>query len=341
MERKTIEISTGIIFRTVLVILSVWFLFSIRDIVALVFIAIVIVSAIDPFVTKLQKRGIPRAFGVLIIYALISSALALAFSFLLPPVAHQFQDFFNKLPSIISSAEKYMGNIRDSFYDQNISFDPQKAVESLNSQLSFGTIFSETVGVFSGIVSALIVLVMTFYMAMKENGIKNFVVSITPEKHKAYAASLSERIQVKIGKWMQGQLFLMFVIFVLNFIGLYLIGIPYALTLAILAGILEIIPYIGPMLSAVPGIIVGFTISPLTGFIVLLLYIFVQQFENHVVVPQVMKKAVGLNPITVIIALLIGAKLGGVLGAILAIPIATAISVFVADLMSEARMTSN
>jgi predicted PurR-regulated permease PerM len=114
---------------------------------------------------------------------------------------------------------------------------------------------------------------------------------------------------------------------------------PYALSLAIFAGLMEIVPYVGPIVSAIPAVILGLTISPMTGLMVLILVFAVQQFENHVIVPQIMKKALGLDPIAIILALLIGLKLGGVLGAILAIPIATAIGVVIEDLMKKPEKT--
>jgi len=134
---------------------------------------------------------------------------------------------------------------------------------------------------------------------------------------------------------MLGQLFLMLIIFALDATGLYLIGVPYALILGIFAGVLEIIPYVGPIISAVPGVILGFLISPTVGFLAILVYLISQQLESNLIVPQVMKKAVGLNPVTTIVALLVGARLGGVLGAIISIPVATAISLFINDLMEK------
>jgi predicted PurR-regulated permease PerM len=131
----------------------------------------------------------------------------------------------------------------------------------------------------------------------------------------------------------------MVIIFALDFLGFYFIGVPYALSLAIFAGLMEIVPYVGPIVSAIPAVILGLTISPMTGLMVLILVFAVQQFENHVIVPQIMKKALGLDPIAIILALLIGLKLGGVLGAILAIPIATAIGVVIEDLMKKPEKT--
>ena len=326
----------GVVFRTFLLILAIWFLYMIREILALLFIAILIVAAIDPAVDWMHKRKIPRAAGVLVVYLLFFAVISLSISFLIPPLVSQFGDFSQKAPFYWQEINKTFGNVNNFFQAHSLGFG-QQTLENSNDKLSSlpGAIFSETVGLVSNFISILIILVMAFYMTVKEDGIKKFIVSITPESHKDYADSLTERIEQKIGRWVQGQLFLMLSIFILDFVGLSIIGVPYALALALFAGVLEIVPYIGPIVSAIPGIILGTLISPVTGLMTLLLYFFTQQFESHIIVPQVMKKAVGLNPVAVILALLVGLKLGGVLGAILAIPLATAVSVFVSDLMKK------
>jgi predicted PurR-regulated permease PerM len=337
LEKTHVEISVGIIFRTLLIILGLWFVYLVRDIVALLFIALVIVSGIEPAVNWMHSRKIPRPIGVIIIYAILFSIIGLSISFLIPPMTEQFKDLYQNLPSYSQNLENYFQGVKNYFQTQGNIVDIQKIIGNSGGSLSevSGNIFSRTVGVFSGFISAIVVLVLVFYMAVKQDGIGNFVSSVVPDKHKEYALSLTERIKAKIGRWMTGQLLLMVIIFVLNFVGLYFIGVPYALSLAIFAGLMEVVPYIGPIVSAIPAIILGLTVSPMTGLMVLILVFAVQQFENHVIVPQVMKKALGLNPIVVILALLIGLKLGGVLGAILAIPIATAIGVVVEDLMKK------
>lgn len=337
LEKTHVEISVGIIFRTILIILGLWFFYSIRDIIALLFIALVIVSGIEPAVNWMHNRKIPRPIGVGIIYILLFSIIGLSVSFLIPPMTEQFKELYQNLPGYSQNLENYFQGVKDYFQTQGNIFDIQKLIGNFGGSISevSGNIFSKTIGVFSGFVSAIVVLVLVFYMAVKQDGIQDFVASVVPEKHKEYAISLTERIKAKIGKWMIGQLFLMLIIFLLDFAGLYFIGVPYALSLAIFAGLMEIIPYIGPIVSSIPAIILGLTISPMTGVLVIILGFAIHQFENHIIVPQVMKKAVGLNPIVVILALLIGLKLGGVLGAILAIPIVTAIGVVVEDLMKK------
>ncbi len=336
-EVKKIEISTTTIFRTILILLALVFLYMVRDIVLLLFIAVIIAAALDPAVNFLQKKKIPRAAGALLIYLILFSIVAFVISFLIPPLGTQIRDFSSHSSQYLKSTGGEFSLAGGFFSSDNISVAVGKIINEFGNGLTDITqnIFSKTVGILSGLISVIVVFSMAFYMVMNEDGIKKFVVSITPQIKKDYAANLTDRIKDKIGKWMAGQLVLMVIIFALDYIGLSLIGIPYALVLAILAGILEIVPYVGPIVAAVPGVVLGFLVSPVTGLLALIVYAIAQQFETHVVVPQVMKKAVGLNPVVTIVAILIGFKLAGVLGAIISVPAATAISLFISDLMDK------
>jgi len=338
-ERKTIDISTGIVFRTILILIGLWFLYFIRDIIALVFITIVIVSAIDPIVTWMQRRKIRRSVGVLLVYAVFFLIIGMIISFLIPPLVEQFVDFAKKLPAYAMQLQNTFLGISNFFQTQHLTVNDQGILQNISQWLSDATssIFSTTVGIFSGFVAAVIILVMAFYMAVHEDGIKKFIVSLVPENHKDYAASLTDRIKYKIGRWTLGQMLLMFIIFVFELSGLLILHVPYALTIAIFGGLTEVVPYIGPIVAAIPAILAGLLVSPLTGLLVFVLYVVVQQFEGHIIAPQVMSKAVGLHPIAVILALLIGFKLGGILGAIIAIPVATAVSVFISDLFKKPK----
>lgn len=337
-ERQTINISTGIIFRTILIILALWFLYVVRDIIALLFISVLIVALIEPAVNWMQRKGIRREIGIILIYLLLLVFLGLASFFMIPYLTDQFRELVKKVPEYSQNFNHLFSGIENYFQFQGGDASPSASNIWENAKKSFsgmsGNIFTTTVGFFSGLISVVVVFALVFYMTVREDGIKNFIVAILPKKHEEYATSLVIRIKNKIGKWMQGQLLVMLFIFILDFIWLSALGIPYAFILALFAGLMEIIPFFGPIISAVPGVILGFLISPWKGFITLLLYIVSQQIESHVIVPQIMKKAVGLNPIVVILSLLIGFKLGGVLGAILAIPIATGINIAVEDMMA-------
>lgn len=334
---RKVDISTGIILKTVLILLGLWFLFLVREVVVLLFLAVIIAASIDPVVDFLQKKKIPRSVGAMFIYIILFSIVSLIISFLIPPIVNQFQDFSQSSAQYFSEAGSSVSETGGIFQADGLKHYFQNMLNNLGDSFSNipQKIFSTTVGVFSGVISAIVVFSMAFYMVMEEDGIKKFIVSIAPEKKKEYAADLTNRVESKIGNWMAGQLFLMITISILDFIGLYMIGIPYALILAIFAGVLEVVPYVGPIISAVPGIILGFLISPTVGFLAILVYFIAQQFESHVLVPQVMKKAVGLNPVATIVAILIGFKLAGALGAIIAVPAATAISLFISDVIAE------
>lgn len=335
MRKQTIDISTGFIFRTIMILLALLFVYLVFDIIALLFISVIIVAAMDPVVDYFQKRKIPRPVSVLVLYILLIAFLGSIAFFLIPPLFNQAQDLAKDLPARFQNAEHVFSNFMNFLRSSNINLNTQQIADNFSNYLTNSTqkIFSTTVNVFTGLISIIVVFSLAFYMSVEEKGIKKFIVSITPKGHKNYAAAFTDRVESKIGRWMLGQFMLMIIIFALDSLGLYLVGVPYALILGLLAGFLEIIPYMGPVIGAIPGVIIGFIISPTTGFLALLVYVVVQQLENHIIVPQVMKKTLGLNPVAIILALLIGARLGGVLGAILAVPVAAVVGLFIGDLM--------
>lgn len=334
---RTIEISSGTILRTILILLLLWFLFLIRDILILVFLALVIVSAIDPIVDWSQKKRIPRSLAVLVIYILAISIIVTAISFLIAPITSEIRGFVENFPSLASKFSGYFQGVQSYAISHNLQQQISNFSGSVTNSFSqIGTnIFSGTISFIGGIFSFLVVLSVAFYMSVEEKGVKKFFASIAPDEHGEYVSGLVDRVQYKMGRWLLGQMALMVIIFVIDYAGLLAIGAPYALVLAIMAGLLEIVPYVGPIISAIVAASVSFLHGPVTGLLVLALFAIAQQLEGYVIAPLVMKKAVGLNPVVVILALLIGAKLGGVMGVIIAVPVATVISEVVKDLMTR------
>ena len=165
-----------------------------------------------------------------------------------------------------------------------------------------------------GAVSFILIIVLSFYLSMQENGVENFLKIIIPARHENYAVGLWQRWKKKIGLWLQGQILLGFIVGVLVYIGLTLMQVEYALTFALLAAIFELIPIFGPILSAIPPIMVALVQSPVLALEVGILYIIIQQFENHLIYPLVVRKIVGVPSIMVILALVIGAQIGGFFG---------------------------
>ncbi len=334
---RTIEISSGTIFRTVLILLLLWFLFMIRDIILLIFLALIIVAAIDPIVDWFQKKKVPRTLTTMVIYILFLSIIGLTVSLLVPPITTEIQSLGQNFPQLMEKVSGYFRGVREFTVSHNLQKNVSDFFSNIAGQLSQtgSNIFSGTISIIGGFFELIVVLSIAFYMSVQEKGIKQFFASIMPEEHREYVSGLVDRIQFKMGRWLQGQLLLMFLIFVLDYAGLLLIGAPYALVLALIAGLLEIIPYIGPIISAVVAVAISFLHGPVTGLLVLGLFVLVQQLEGYVLTPLIMKRAVGLNPVVVIVALLIGAKLAGVMGIIVSVPVATVLGEIVNDLVRK------
>ncbi|MFA5926372.1 MAG: AI-2E family transporter [Parcubacteria group bacterium] len=334
---RTIEISSGTILRTIFILLLLWFLFLVRDVLALVFVAIIIVSAIDPVVDWFQKKNVPRSLTVFFVYVIFLSLFVLAVSLLIPPITAETESLGKSLPKLIEQLSGYFKVVQDFAATHSLEQNINNFFSNAAGRISdAGTnLFSGTISFLGGIFDFIIVLSIAFYMSVQEAGSKKFFKSVFPKDHQEYVAGLVERIQHKMGRWLQGQLLLMLLVFLLDYLGLLAIKAPYALILALIAGILEIIPYVGPIISAIIATLISFLHGPLTGVLVLGLFAAVQQLEGYVLTPLIMKKAVGLNPIIVILALLIGAKLGGVLGVIIAVPLATVIGEVVNDLTTK------
>lgn len=328
-ERQTLDISTSTILRFILIILGVYFVYLIRDVLFMVFVAVIIAAAIDGPVEWLARHRVRRFFGTAIVYLMIFVLLALFVYLIFPPLAGQIKALATSLPEVMNKL-----GVGVQIVEQKVGYETiQRLLENFSNQLSgaAGNVVGATASVFGGIFNAIMVLIISMYLVIQDKGIKSFLASLTPAKHQPYVTSLAERIQLKLGSWLRGQLLLMVIIGVLTFAGLKILGVKYALILALVAGLFEIIPYIGPIMAAIPAVALAFFQSPLLALLVLALYIIVQQLENYLITPQVMKRVTGLNSLVIVLALIIGGKIAGVLGVVVAVPIAAAISVFLSD----------
>lgn len=331
-KHTTVNISTVTILKVLLVVALVWFLIAIREIVLIFLIAVIVSSAIDPLADFLYRKKIPRALSVLLIYVVAIGIIALTGVLLAPAIGSQFKLISQS--DVVSDFTSKIGLFKQNLNQFGIGKTISDGFKNFGSNLS-STLFQTTKGVFTGVVSIITVFVMSFYLTAEENGMKNFIKHLTPYKHQAYVMRLTNQIQKKIGYWVLGQLILSAVLFGLVFLGLTLLKVKFALVLALIAGILEIIPYIGPFVAGIITLFFVFLQSPALALAALILYVVIQQLESHILVPIIMSKSVGLNPILIILGILIGGTLGGVVGALVAIPILSGVSVFVTDVLEE------
>lgn len=338
VENLTIEISPKTIMIGILFTLLVIGLYYLRDLVLIVLTAIVIASAIEPGAQWFMRYRVPRTVAVLLVYLLVGVFLFGIFYLFIPPLISEASGLLQTLPRYLDEFAITGTAVDPQLVSAQSQFSIQSVVEELRGSLanlsdSFLTTLST---IFGGLLSFILIIVFSFYFAVIETSVQDFLKVITPVKHQNYIVNLWHRSQQKIGRWMQGQIVLALIIGVLTYLGLTILGVRYALLLAILAGLFELIPVFGPILSAIPAVAIGFVDGGTTlGLLVIALFVIIQQFENHLIYPLVVKKVVGVPPLLVILALLIGGNLAGFLGVILSVPVAAIVQEFVSDLQNH------
>ncbi|RJQ35559.1 AI-2E family transporter [Candidatus Parcubacteria bacterium] len=321
-----ISITPATVIKTVVILAVCWLLFVIRDIVLIVLTAVVIASAIEPGVANLVRRKIPRILAVILIYLLMFALIVALFFFFLPFVVNDLSLFVSSLPQYAESLT------HSAFFMQygpivGISGESQDLVSGTLSVLDVRTYFTEPLAalaaVFGGVFSFLLIIVLSFYFAVVDTGVDDFLRIVTPKKHQSYVIGLWKRSQHKIGLWMQGQLLLALIMGVITFLALTIFGVPHAPALAVLTAFAEIIPVFGVIFAGAMSSAIGFAAGGLAlGFIVIAIFVIASQFENHLIYPLVVTRVVGIPPLLVILALIIGGQLAGFLGIILSVPIA-------------------
>lgn len=338
-KKITIEVSSLTIFKIVIVGLLLAVAYYLRDILLLVFISLILASAIDPWVDFMQKNKIPRVLGIVLIYIVGLAALFFSSYLLIGPISSEIKNLSDDFPVYWEKASAGWQQLEIFGKSHGIDTSIQNVLATAKESLTliatnfFGGIFS----FFGSVFSVLLVLVMTFYLALYDSSMKKSLRLILPVRYQPYFMHLINRIQEKIGLWLRGQLLLSLIIFSCSLIGLLVLGVKYAWVLALFAGITEVIPYLGPFIGAVPAVFIAFTYSPALGLAVALLYFIIQELENYIIVPQVMKRAVGLNPVVVIIAMMIGMQIAGIVGIIISIPVTTALGVLADDLINHKK----
>src|SRR3990167_5911512 len=322
MSRK-IDISHKTILFTTIFILALWLLYLIRDLLIIIFVGIILMSALTPMVSLFVRFKIPKSLGIAITYIIIIAIVVGVLISILPPLIEQSSKLLVTLPPLTAQFFNITNIDRSVFQSELTNFSRN--------------IFSITITVFDNFLTIIFTLVLTFYLLLERDNLENRISALFVGMEERIR-NLIVHIQDKLGAWLRGQLLLSLIIGVLTYVGLTILNIPYALPLALIAGVLEIIPVIGPIISAVPAILIALTISPILSLGVAAMFFVIQQMENNLIVPQVMKRAVGLDPLIVILAIAIGSRLLGFAGALLAVPIAVVVQIIVTEIIEERKV---
>ncbi|MEK7161932.1 MAG: AI-2E family transporter [Patescibacteria group bacterium] len=329
MKYNELENSTKIILKIILAGLLLAFLWVVRDIILILLLSLILASALDPLVGYFNEKRVPRFVSVLTVYVLVLGMAGAVIYLLIPPAIEQFTVFRDNVPAYSMALQERFGST--VFANLNLS----EYAKNLFAGSGGASFVVQTFGIFSGLLAFISVLVISFYLVAEEKGMKQFISALLPDKHHEFTMGLLEKIQKKMGLWILGQVILSVAIFLFTWIGLSILGIKYALFLALLAGLLEVVPYIGPFLSAVPGVLFAFIQSPPLAIAVAILYLLIQKIEGYVLVPKIMEKTVGTSPLVVLVALLVGFKLAGVVGLLIAVPLVSAFTVVVNEFWSS------
>ena len=324
MERlmvPKIEISV----RTILIGIGVFFLlkfaWDMKDLLFSLFIAYIVMSAAKQPVEILTKKGVSRKLAVLLVFIFFFVGVGLVFSSIIPPLVSETALFIKHFPQIVE-------NVRSSFPINPGSFSLIEYIPNATNKfiVVLGSVFSNAAFFVS-------TLFFSIYLTLDSNLLTMSLSRIVSKEQREKIIAIEIEIERRLGKWLLGQMFLMSIIGVTTYIVLSLLGVRYALPLGIIAGLLEAIPNIGPFVAAIPAFFVGFSQYPLLGLFTLLAAVGIQQFENQIVVPMVMKKMVGIHPVLTLIVLVIGGRYAGVPGLLFAIPL----TLVIGTIITEAR----
>lgn len=315
-----VEVSHRTIIFTVFFLIFLWFLYQVRQVILLFYISVVFMAALNPLVDRLEKIKVPRTLSIIFFYILILGIIFGSIAMLIPAMVSQTTLLLKGLP----------------YYLDRIGFLQKIDLNDYGSELIKipGNVFKIASSAFSNIIALFAIFIMTFYLLIERKNLKKHLHVLFADHREEKAERFIKKLETQLGGWVRGEIILMIIVGVLCYIGLRLLDIDFALPLALIAGILEIIPNFGPVVSAIPAVIVGLATSPILGLAVAALYFLVQQLENNIIVPKVMQHVVGLNPIITLMALLMGAKLGGVFGAILSLPILLTLQVVLQELFT-------
>lgn len=349
-KQYIVKIETQTIFKVVMVFVSFVALYYLRDLALVLLTSIVLASFNESVVRKLARYRIPRTLSVVIVYFVTFAAVFGLFYIFAPILLAEFSSIVTSLsdyipqssalqifqPASISGTQDVITTVSGSTSSLG---DVVGSVQALINGSSGGFVQAIT-QLFGGVLNVILIAVITFYLSVQDHGIESFLRIVTPLKHEEYVVGLWKRSERKIGLWMQGQMLLGIIVGVIMYLGLALLGVKYALVISLLTATLELIPF-GIILAGLIGCLFAYSSGGIGMTVkVFFLYTIVQQFENYLIAPLIVNKVIGISPLVVILALLIGAQLAGLWGLLLGIPVAVCLLEYLSDLEKGKSLTT-
>ena len=317
-----------------------WAAYLVRGALLLIYISSLVAVGLSPVVTRLERRRLrgtkplPRWVAILEVYLLLVVVIVLVAVLVFPPLLEQARAFWTAIPDLLDRGQTWLMERGLLTHKLSIGEAVQQAAGGGGAD-AVTTVVGALSGFVGGVFGLLTILILAFYLLLDSRQMfKNFI-ALFPRAKRAQVEDVSRRISSKVSAWLAGQLLLAAIIGTTAAIGLKLLGVPYFFVLALIAGLGEMIPVVGPILSAIPAVAVALTVSPATALFVGIFFLVQQQIENHLLVPKIMERQVGVSAGIVIMALLIGGSLLGIVGAILAVPTAAVLQVVFQEFVAQ------
>lgn len=315
----------------------VYALYLARNALLLIYLSALVATGIAPLVESLERRQrhhLPRWVAILFVYVCFLTIAIGLLVVVIPPLIEQARQFWAAVPGMLQNAQQWL--VARGVLARELSFAEALSQTPVGGGDAIGTVVGAVWGVVGGIFGIFTILILAFYFLLDSRNLVRTFVRLFPRAERPRVESACLRTSGKISAWMGGQVLLAGIIGTSAAIGLYLLGVPYFYVLALIAGIGELIPIVGPILAAIPAVAVGFSVSPAIALGVALFFFLQQQVENHLLVPKIMERQVGVSAAGVIVSLLIGGTLLGVLGAVLAVPTLAILKVLFEEMTGEA-----
>lgn len=314
---KQINISIKTVVFAFALALAAYVVYRLRSVIGMFSISLLMVFSLEPLIKSIQKvtilnKKVGRGPAAIIAYIIFLSIFVIVFTLWLPPFITETQKLLKNLPKIVNNL-----NLNDK-----IDLSMSKIISPASTIP--GSVLSATVSVFSNITALISIVILALYMSTDWLNIKQRFISLFSHKSQDIVEDIITQIEDSLGSWVKGELLLMVIVGTLSFIGFNLLQMDYALALGLIAGILEIVPIVGPILTAVIASAIALAVSPVKAFGVVVLCLIIQQLENSLIVPKVMQKVSGFSPLVILVSLMIGSEFFGIIGALVAIPVTMA-----------------
>lgn len=306
------------------------------------FLAVIIAYVLNPLVDFLDNRRLPRSLGILLIYAVFFSVVFWLGVRAIPAVVNELQKLGEKIPDYTSQFQRFIGNLQSDYQrfnlpdsvrmvlDQNI-LELQRAALDIVERVT-----GIVLGIFSHLFTILVIPLLVYYILRDKENLKRSFVLLFPKKQRKWVTIVGSQMDSTLGAYFRGMLIISFLVGLLTYTGLLLLGVDFALLLGIIAGITNIIPYFGPLIGAVPALLIALLDSPALALKVAIVLVVVQQLESQLIAPQVLGRTLGLHPLLVIFALIVGGKLFGLAGLIFAVPFTAMLRILFKHLVDSA-----